>query len=130
MKQEIQDCPYCRESPVSGAEIQGIHVCANHLAVWAMTGGEDIGEDVDYGYCELCSQRRIRGSGKAIGIAHDFNMRTKKDVQWHLCKSHMKDVGRLNLEPRDVKRMWKKHGVTFLTHDDYYDSNGFSCQPR
>ena len=57
-------------------------------------------------------------------------MRTKKDVKWSLCKDHMVAVGHLNLDPRDVKRMWKKHGVTFLTHDDYYAADGTACQPR
>jgi hypothetical protein len=116
-------CHYCLERPVSGAEIRGVHICANCVAIWATTGAPDIGEEKDYGNCELCKD-------KAIGIANDFNMRTKKDVKWRLCKDHMVAVGRLNLDPRDVKRMWKKHGVTFLTHDDYYAEDGTACQPR
>lgn len=124
IEQDIKDCSYCLGFPHHGAEIRGIHVCANHLAIWAVGGGKDIGEGgKDYGGCELCS-------ALAIGIAHDFRMKSKKDVEWHLCKEHMVAVGRLNLEPEDVKSMWAKHGVTFLTHDDFYAEDGTACQPR
>lgn len=122
IEQDIKECPYCKDFP-HGAEIRGVRVCANHLAIWAVTGGKDIGEGKDYGDCELCKE-------KAIGIAHDFKMKSKKDVKWRLCKEHMVAVGRLDLYARDVKRMWKKHGMTFLTHDDFYAEDGTACQPR
>ena len=122
-EKDVRDCPYCQEGH-TGAEIRGIHVCANHLAIWAVTGAKDIFNDgMDYGDCELCG-------GTAIGIAHDFRMSSKKNVKWSFCRDHMKAVGRLDLEPEDVKKMWVKHGVTFLTHDDFYADDGTACQPR
>lgn len=122
IEQDIRDCPYCREK-MTGAEIRGIYVCANHLAIWAMTEAKDIGEEKDYGRCDLCEV-------KAIGVAHDFTMAEKVDVEWRLCREHMRLVGCLDLPCDDVKEMRSKHGVTFLTHDDYYDENGMACQPR
>jgi hypothetical protein len=123
LEQDIKDCSYCRNFQ-TGAEIRGVHICANHMVIWAVTGAKDIGEEKDYGDCELCAQ-------KAIGIALDFETNEGRgDVEWRLCKDHIMRVGRLNLTPEDVKKMWAKHGVTFLTHDDYYDGDGTACQPR
>jgi hypothetical protein len=121
-EKDILDCDYC-QGKTTGAEIRGLHVCANHLAIWACKGAKDIGDEKDYGKCVLCDK-------KAIGYARDFNMRSKQRVIWHFCRSHMKAIGCLNLVPEDVKKMQKLKGETFLTHDDYYDSDGTACQPR
>ena len=76
--------------------------------------------------CDSC------GNGQHACTVHDFKMTPDHTpIEWGLCANCAVYWANLCLPPKTILKFRKMAcGETYLTHDDFYDENGYAIQPR
>jgi len=120
-------------TPGPGGTVVRKPVCANCFVMASIRGklGKLVASE---GPCVICKalggsipSLKHGGAGKIVEYKFDF---ARTEIEYSCCVEHMKAIADLNLRPNEVKALQGLFGVTFNTHDDFYDEDGNAVQPR
>jgi len=118
-----------------GTKPKSISLCPNHAIGWAIARNASVELLLTFTReaplltpCFLCPPGAF-GPVQSDATVHDFKFDKKSTpVEWPCCDRHARAFQRHRLTPPEVKKLIAHAGVTFMTHDDFYNEDGESIQ--